>query len=122
MGRLLREARKQSGLTQAEVAKVLGCQQGFISQIETGWKGLEPIELENFAHLYGKTLNDFATWREDQPTTEELRYRAKLNQQKALEFQRHYYKKNPAAPDTEEGDSESRFGALTEQPPSAESP
>ena len=78
LGRLLREAREESGLTQSQVAKVLRYkQQGFISQIETGWKTLEPIELENFAHLYGKALNDFATWREDQPTTEELLGRAK---------------------------------------------
>lgn len=74
IGKLLREAREEAGLTQAQVAPTLGYKfQSHISQIENGNRTFEPIELENFAHLYGKTLNDFATWLSTQPTTEELR-------------------------------------------------
>lgn len=94
LGKLLRRARREAGLTQGAVARTLGyAQEGRISQIEHAVGFLEPIELENLAHLYGKSLAHFATWREDQPGTEELRRRAKHNQQEALEFHRRYYKK-----------------------------
>lgn len=78
LGKLLREAREDAGLIQAGVAPTLGYKnQSHISQIENANRTLDPIELENFARLYGRTLNDFATYRDDQPTTEELRRRAK---------------------------------------------
>ena len=78
LGKLLCGAREEAGFTQAVVASTLGYKrQHKISQIENGNRILDPIELENFAHLYGKTLNDFATWRDDEPSTEELRRRAK---------------------------------------------
>jgi transcriptional regulator with XRE-family HTH domain len=76
LGRLLRNARKDAGFTQEQVASVLGYTQSAVSRIEKAKRTYDPCELENFAHLYGKTLDDFATWREDQPTTEELRQRA----------------------------------------------
>jgi len=80
-------------LTQAAVARTLGYRQQInISHIEHGARLLELIEVENFAHLYGRALSDFATWRDDQPTTEELRQRAARNQEEALKFQRAYYK------------------------------
>ena len=77
LGKLLREAREDAGFIQAAVAPLLGYKnQSHISQIENANRTLDPIELENFARLYGRTLNDFATYRDDQPTTEELRRRA----------------------------------------------
>jgi len=85
LGELLRKARNDVELTQVEVAPTLGYKhQCHISQIENGKRTLDPVELENFAHLYGKTLNDFATWRDDQPTTEELQQRAKEVKPKPL--------------------------------------
>lgn len=81
-------------MTQAAVARTLGYkQQAHISRIETAKRILDPIELENLARLYGKSLNDFATWRNDQPSTETLRERARRHHTEALEFQRRYYKK-----------------------------
>lgn len=78
LGKLLRDAREDAGFIQAAVAPLLGYKnQSHISQIENANRTLDPIELETFAHLYGKTLNDFATWRDDQPTTEELQRKAK---------------------------------------------
>jgi transcriptional regulator with XRE-family HTH domain len=92
LGKLLRRARRQAHLTQASVARTLGYkQQADISRIETTKRSLDPIELENLARLYGKSLNDFATWREDQPSTEALRERARSHHT-ALAFQRRYYK------------------------------
>jgi transcriptional regulator with XRE-family HTH domain len=60
----LREARENLGLTQAEVAEVLGQYQSNISKMETGDLMPNVVELENFALMCGKTLNDFATWHE----------------------------------------------------------
>ena len=95
LGELLRRARRQAHLTQAAVARTLGYQgQSDISNIENTKRILDPIELENFARLYGKSLNDFATWRNDQPSTEQLRERAKRHHTAALAFQHRYYKKS----------------------------
>jgi DNA-binding XRE family transcriptional regulator len=61
------QAREQAGLTQAAVASALGYKRQYhISQIENANRILDPIELENFARLYRKTLNDFATVIGDQ--------------------------------------------------------
>jgi transcriptional regulator with XRE-family HTH domain len=94
LGELLRRARRQADLTQAAVARTLGyTRQSKISEIEAAKRTLDPIELENFAHLYGKGLNEFATWSKDQPSTEELRERANQQHKEALKLQRAYSKK-----------------------------
>jgi transcriptional regulator with XRE-family HTH domain len=103
LGELLRRFRRQAGLSQAVVARTLGYkQQSDVSNIEKAKRIPDPIELENFASLYGKTLNDFATWRKNQPSTAELVHKAKLNQKEALEFQRRYFKKKPPPEATQE--------------------
>jgi transcriptional regulator with XRE-family HTH domain len=67
LGKLLCQAREQAGLTQAAVASALGYKRQYhISQIENANRILDPIELENFARLYRKKLNDFATVDGDQ--------------------------------------------------------
>ena len=94
LGELLCRARRQAHLTQATVARTLGYkQQSAISEIEKAKRILDPIELENFARLYGKSLGDFSTWQDDQPSTEELRERAKRHPTEAMAFQRGYCKK-----------------------------
>jgi transcriptional regulator with XRE-family HTH domain len=55
----LREARKEAGMSQEEVAAALGAPQKFISRIETGERRIDPLELEELAHLYGKPLQFF---------------------------------------------------------------
>lgn len=73
LGKLLCQAREQAGLTQAAVASALGYKRQYhISQIENANRILDPIELENFARLYRKTLNDFATVNGDQADTTRL--------------------------------------------------
>jgi transcriptional regulator with XRE-family HTH domain len=57
MCRRLREARERSGLTQVEAAKALGQPQNFVSKCETGERRIDPIELTDFAALYGTTLH-----------------------------------------------------------------
>lgn len=77
LGKLLCAAREEAELTQEIVAVTLGYKHQYdISQIENGKRTLDAVELETLAHLYGKTLNDFSTWLNTQPSTEQLRQRA----------------------------------------------
>jgi transcriptional regulator with XRE-family HTH domain len=56
MCRRLRDARERSGLNQTEAATALGKPQNFVSKCETGQRRMDPIELADFAALYGTTL------------------------------------------------------------------
>ena len=56
---LLREARIASGLSQVRVAELLGTDQKYISRIEKWERRLDPIELQELAQLYGKSLEFF---------------------------------------------------------------
>jgi transcriptional regulator with XRE-family HTH domain len=58
MCRRLKEARRRSGLTQTEAARVLGRPQNFVSKCETGERRIDPIELADFMALYGATFDD----------------------------------------------------------------
>lgn len=53
----LQKARKESGLTQIEVAKKLRKPQSFVSKVERGKRRLDVVELEMFAKLYKKKLD-----------------------------------------------------------------
>jgi len=55
----LKKARLEAGLTQKEVAKMLGKQQAFISKIEIGERRLDIVELFEFAKIYKKSINYF---------------------------------------------------------------
>ncbi len=57
MCRRLKEARRRSGLTQAEAARALGQPQNFVSKCETGERRIDPIELADFMALYGTTFD-----------------------------------------------------------------
>jgi transcriptional regulator with XRE-family HTH domain len=55
----LRQARRDAGLTQAEVGRRLGLRQNHVSRMETGERRIDPTELAAFARLYGKPLAYF---------------------------------------------------------------
>ena len=63
----LKQARKEAGLTQIDVAKRLRKPQSFVSRCETGERRVDAIELEDLARLYGLGvrffLPDFPTGR-----------------------------------------------------------
>jgi Zn-dependent peptidase ImmA (M78 family)/DNA-binding XRE family transcriptional regulator len=57
----LHQARKNSGLSQNEVAAYLGIPRTAISQIETGNRDVSALELAKLADLYGYKISDFFT-------------------------------------------------------------
>ena len=57
--RLLRQARLDAKLTQAEVSVALGRPQSFVSKCESGERRVDVIELEEFAKVYRKPVTFF---------------------------------------------------------------
>lgn len=55
----LKDARKAAGMSQETVAAALGVKQKYVSKIETGERRIDPLELQEFAELYGKPLQFF---------------------------------------------------------------
>jgi transcriptional regulator with XRE-family HTH domain len=53
---LLRQAREQAGITQRELAELLGCTQPAISQAEAGGASLSVATLQRFADALGCEL------------------------------------------------------------------
>ena len=55
----LRKARKEAGLDQEEVAKILKVSQSYISKIESGQRRVDIVQLKAFAKIYGKQIDYF---------------------------------------------------------------
>lgn len=55
----LRQARRQAGLSQVEVATALRKPQSFVSKCESGERRVDVIELEEFARVYRKPIGFF---------------------------------------------------------------
>ncbi len=55
----LKKARKEAGLKQTDVAKLLGKTQSYISKIESGQRRIDIVQLKEFARIYKKNLNFF---------------------------------------------------------------
>lgn len=55
----LREAREYLGLSQDEVAAAMGLSRPAITNIESGVRKIEALELDRLARLYGRDVNYF---------------------------------------------------------------
>jgi len=75
LGELLQQARKKSGMTQADAAKVIDAARTTIVAIEKGERRLKPNELIKLARAYGRSVSDFVR---SSPVTEpfEVQFRA----------------------------------------------
>jgi transcriptional regulator with XRE-family HTH domain len=91
LGRLLRKARKSTGLTQAAVAAQLGCGQAKINKIETTLVSICPTDIDKLVEVYGTPEAEAA----------ELRVLAALDQQEG--------------PPRTQGTANAAFTVLTEQ-------
>jgi len=56
IGEMLKQARKESGFTQEEVAEQLHTKKSAISRIENHAQDIRLSTLQNFAHIMGKKL------------------------------------------------------------------
>lgn len=64
----LRQARDHSGLTQADVARLLGKPQSYVSRSESGERRLDVVETAEIAFLYQVSLEELVPpERKDQP-------------------------------------------------------
>lgn len=57
--RKLKQARKDSGLTQQEVVAALRRYRNFVTKVESGERRIDPIELQDLARLYGRPISYF---------------------------------------------------------------
>ncbi len=57
--RRLRDARRRAGLTQEAAGRALGKQKSFVSKCELGERRIDPIDLQDFAGLYGRSIAYF---------------------------------------------------------------
>jgi transcriptional regulator with XRE-family HTH domain len=60
LGRALKQLRREAGLTQVEVAKVVGIRSTFVSLIERGERGMRWHMLQAFLRAYDTDLRGLA--------------------------------------------------------------
>ena len=78
LGARLREAREYLGLSQDEVARVVGLPRPAISLIESGQRKVDALELKKFAELYQRPVADFTGEVDvDAPMPETIQYLAR---------------------------------------------
>ena len=63
----LKDLRIESGLTQAEVAKLIGCSRQSYSAYENGWRSPDPDLLRKMADLFGTTVDYIVRGVSDRP-------------------------------------------------------
>lgn len=55
----LRKARKEKGLEQRDVGKLLGVSQSYVSKMESGQRRIDIVQLKAFARIYKKDIGYF---------------------------------------------------------------
>lgn len=58
LARRLRSIRTEAGMSQAEVAEAVGLSRVAVAEIEAGRRKVSSIELNAFAHAYGRTVDE----------------------------------------------------------------
>jgi XRE family transcriptional regulator, fatty acid utilization regulator len=66
LGQALRQLRRKAGLTQVEVAEIVGIRSTFVSLIERGERGMRWHVLQAFLRAYGADLRGLADALDDQ--------------------------------------------------------
>lgn len=68
IGRKIQEAREETGLTQADLAKALGLTQAALSNYELGKRRLYLHQIEKISHLLGRDLAYFVGPGDEDPS------------------------------------------------------
>lgn len=55
----LKNARKEAGMDQKDVAKALGKTQSYVSKIEAGQRRIDVVQLKELAKIYKKAISFF---------------------------------------------------------------
>lgn len=55
----LKRARKEAGLDQEDVAKILKVSQSYVSKIESGQRRIDIVQLKAFGRIYRKKIDYF---------------------------------------------------------------
>ena len=55
----LKKARKEAGLDQREVGRLLGKSQSYVSKVESGQRRVDVVQLKKLAEIYKKDLGFF---------------------------------------------------------------
>ena len=55
----LKQARKDKGLDQKQVAALLGVSQSYISKVESGQRRIDVVQLKQFSKIYKKSISYF---------------------------------------------------------------
>ena len=72
LGLRLKRAREHQGLSQSAVARVLDMPRQSVIRLETGVRGLDVLELLQFARLYERSANELLGVRPGDPRCSEL--------------------------------------------------
>lgn len=96
IGRNLRSARKFVSLNQDQVAQALGLTRTAITKMESGLRKVDAIELQQFANLYGQSVESLTGGEEAQPVPLEVQALARTatemsdeDRSKLLDFARY---------------------------------
>lgn len=96
IGRRLQRARLAAGLSQAQVAEVLGIPRPAVSLIESGQRSVSSVELAKLSRLYGKPASTFLFEPEGEPVLQYFRAAAPVEEadeaviEQAVEWCRYY--------------------------------
>ena len=73
----LRTAREQAGLSQGQVAKMLGLHRPIISEIEAGRRKISAEELSKIADIYEVSINWISSTQEDNKIADRVKLAAR---------------------------------------------
>ncbi|MGN6526962.1 MAG: helix-turn-helix domain-containing protein [Burkholderiaceae bacterium] len=77
MGKRLREAREYLNFSQDEVAAALGLSRPSVTNMESGSRKVDSLELDKLARLYGRSVNYLLTGEEEFKADEKVAFAAR---------------------------------------------
>lgn len=77
MGKRLREAREYLNFSQDEVATALGLSRPSVTNMESGSRKVDSLELDKLARLYGRSVNYLLTGEEEFKADEKVAFAAR---------------------------------------------